>query len=171
MDLKLLETFGLRKDRDTFTVVRSNIEDDSVFNGTNIWVLFFAILIASLGLNINSTAVVIGAMLISPLMGPILGVAVGLAINDLPLIRKALINYALAAFIGLTASTIYFLLSPLQDAHSEILIRTQPTVYDVLISLFGGFAGIIAISSKRKGNVIAGAVSYTHLTLPTIYSV
>jgi len=166
MNLKLLETFGLRKERDTFTVVRSNIEDDSVFNGTNIWVLFFAILIASLGLNINSTAVVIGAMLISPLMGPILGVAVGLAINDLPLIRKASINYALAAFIGLTASTIYFLLSPIQDAHSEILLRTQPTVFDVLISLFGGFAGIIAISSKRKGNVIAGVAISTALMPP-----
>ena len=166
VNIRILETFGLLKERDDFTVVRANIVGDSEFNGTNIWVLFFAVLIASLGLNSNSTAVVIGAMLISPLMGPILGVAVGLAINDLPLIRKAAYNYGLATFIGLLASTIYFSVSPIQNAHSEILLRTQPTVYDVLISLFGGFAGIIAISSKRKGNVIPGVAIATALMPP-----
>src|SRR5665648_933685 len=163
---RIFDRFRLKSERENFKDIIESVKLGVEFKGTNLWILAFAVLIASLGLNINSTAVIIGAMLISPLMGPIMGVAVGLAINDLPLIRKASVNFALAAFIGLTASTIYFLLSPIQDAHSEILLRTQPTVFDVLISLFGGFAGIIAISSKRKGNVIAGVAISTALMPP-----
>src|SRR5690606_17791244 len=114
--------------KENYQQVRANIEKDSVYQGTNLWVLFFAILIASLGLNVNSTAVIIGAMLISPLMGPIVGVGFGVATNDLSLLRKAMFNYAFAAGVGLFASTLYFLISPINDAHSEILARTLPTL-------------------------------------------
>ena len=108
-------------------------------------------------------------MLISPLLGAIIGVGTGVALNDLSLIRKASGNYFLAAGIGLAASTIYFFNSPLREAHSEILSRTQPTIYDVLISFFGGFAGIIATSSKQKGNVIAGVAIATAL-MPLLWT-
>lgn len=166
MNIKILDRFRLLNEKEDFDVVRNNIEKDTSFRGTNLWILFFAILVASIGLNVNSTAVVIGAMLISPLMGPIVGVAAGVALNDLPLIRKASGNYLFAAVIGLVASTIYFFISPIREAHSEILSRTLPTIYDVLISFFGGFAGIIAISSKQKGNVIAGVAIATALMPP-----
>ena len=111
LNLKFLDRFKLRREREDYQVVYKNIETDSEFSGTNLWILFFAILIASLGLNTNSTAVVIGAMLISPLMGPILGLAFGTAINDYDLVKKAFRNYIFAAVIGLAASTIYFLIS------------------------------------------------------------
>ena len=166
MNIKFLDKFRLLKEQEEFNVVKNNIEKDAAFHGTNLWILFFAILVASLGLNINSTAVVIGAMLISPLMGPIVSAGFGVAVNDLTLIRKSLGNYMFAIGVGLAASTIYFLLSPIRDAHSEILARTQPNIYDVLISFFGGFAGIIAVSSKQKGNVIAGVAIATALMPP-----
>ncbi|MBK7883354.1 MAG: TIGR00341 family protein [Chitinophagaceae bacterium] len=128
--------------------------------------LIFAIFIASLGLNLNSTAVIIGAMLISPLMGPIMGIGLGIGINDLTLLRKSIYNYLIATGAALTTSTIFFLLSPLNAAHSEILARTSPSIYDVLIALFGGFAGIIATSSRQKGNVIPGVAIATALMPP-----
>jgi len=166
MIIKVPERFSLKKEKEDFEVVRSAIEKDAVFYGTNLWILFFAILIASLGLNTNSTAVVIGAMLISPLMGPIVGIGFGVAISDLDLLKKSFRNYLFAAAVGLTASTVYFALSPIDDAHSEILARTLPTFYDVLIALFGGFAGIIGVSSKQKGNVIPGVAIATALMPP-----
>jgi uncharacterized hydrophobic protein (TIGR00271 family) len=166
INIKILDPFRMRKDKEEFKVIRAHIEKDVLFQGTNLWILFFAILVASLGLNMNSTAVVIGAMLISPLMGPIVGIGFGVAINDLSLIRKAFRNYLFAAAVGLVASTVYFLLSPIEEAHSEILSRTLPTIYDVLIALFGGFAGILALSSKQKGNVIPGVAIATALMPP-----
>ncbi|MEZ4925713.1 MAG: TIGR00341 family protein [Saprospiraceae bacterium] len=166
MNLKIFDTLRLQREREDFTVIRKKIEEGVVFHGTNLWILFFAILIACLGLNTNSTAVVIGAMLISPLMGPILGFGVGVAINSPTIIRKSFQNYLFAAAVGLVSSTIYFLISPIREAHSEILARTQPTVYDVLIALCGGFAGIFALSSKFKGNVIPGAAIATALMPP-----
>jgi uncharacterized hydrophobic protein (TIGR00271 family) len=129
-------------------------------------ILVFANFIASLGQNDNSTAVVIGAMLVSPLMGPIIGLGLGMAINDLALLRKAIANYALAVLVGLLTSTVYFALSPLTEASTEILARTSPNIYDVLIALFGGFAGILAVSSKQKGNVIPGVAIATALMPP-----
>ncbi len=164
--LRFLRLFQLRREKEEYSVVREVIERESVFSGANIWILFFAILVASLGLNINSTAVVIGAMLISPLMGPIVGIGFGVAIRDLKMMKNAFVNYAFAAAVGLSASTIYFALSPIDEAHSEILSRTLPNIYDVLIALFGGFAGIIAISSKYKGNVIPGVAIATALMPP-----
>ncbi len=166
MNLKILDTLKLKNEKERFSVVRKSIEDGAVFTGTNLWVLFFAILIASLGLNVNSTAVVIGAMLISPLMGPIIAIGASVAINDLNLLRTAIRNYLFAAAVGLVASSVYFLLSPIDEAYTEILARTQPTVYDVLIAFFGGFAGIIALSSKQKGNVLPGAAIATALMPP-----
>lgn len=160
------DKFKLNGEKEDLKTVIENIDNGVVFRGTNLWVLIFAIFVASLGLNVNSTAVIIGAMLISPLMGPIMGIGLGMGINDVPLLRKAIYNYLIATGVALATSTIFFFLSPLNDAHSEILARTSPTIYDVLIALFGGFAGIIATSSKQKGNVITGVAIATALMPP-----
>ncbi len=136
------------------------------FKGVNVWVLIFAIFIASIGLNMNSTAVIIGAMLISPLMGPIIGVGLGVGIYDFDLIKKALINLLVMMVISIGSSTIYFLLSPLQEATPELISRTMPSIWDVLIATFGGFAGITATATKEKGNVIPGVAIATALMPP-----
>ena len=162
----LLQNFRLNGEQEDPERVVASVYEDVAFRGTNLWILVFAIFIASLGLNVNSTAVVIGAMLISPLMGPIIGLGLGMAINDLALLKKAMVNYCLAVAVGLVTSTLFFSLSPLDQASSEILARTSPTIYDVLIALFGGFAGILAVSSKRKGNVIPGVAIATALMPP-----
>lgn len=143
-----------------------SIRKNSDFQNANSWTLIFAIFIASVGLNTNSTAVIIGAMLISPLMGPIIGAGYGLGINDFELLKSSTRNLTIAVLISLIASSIYFLLSPLSEAHSEILARTSPTFYDVLIAAFGGAAGIIAISRKEKSNAIPGVAIATALMPP-----
>lgn len=143
-----------------------SIRDGISFRGTNILILVFAILIASLGLNTNSTAVIIGAMLISPLMGPIIGMGLALGIQDFAMLKRSFRNLAIAAGFSVIASTLYFLISPVSEGHSELLARTSPTIYDVLIGFFGGFAGIIAIASKNKGNVIPGVAIATALMPP-----
>lgn len=160
------DKFKLNDEKEELETVVKNIDNGVIFRGTNLWVLIFAIFVASLGLNVNSTAVIIGAMLISPLMGPIMGIGLGIGINDVSLLKKAIYNYSIATGVALTTSTLFFLISPLSDAHSEILARTSPTIYDVLIALFGGFAGIIAASSKQKGNVIPGVAIATALMPP-----
>lgn len=142
------------------------IKKGVVFRGTNLWVLICAIFIASIGLNVNSTAVIIGAMLISPLMGPIIGLGLGIGIVDVELIRKALKNLTIAMVISVITSTIYFLITPLSDAQTEILARTTPTLWDVMIALFGGFAGIIASTRAEKGNAIPGVAIATALMPP-----
>jgi uncharacterized hydrophobic protein (TIGR00271 family) len=136
------------------------------FKGTNLWILIFAIFIASIGLNVNSTAVIIGAMLISPLMGPIMGFGLGISINDFQLVKRALRNLAVAVFISICTSTLYFWLSPLSDAQSELLARTSPNLYDVLIAFFGGLAGVVAGTRKEKSNVIPGVAIATALMPP-----
>ena len=158
--------FRLGKEKEAFSSVAGAIESGIVFRGTNLWILIFAIFVASLGLNVNSTAVIIGAMLISPLMGPIMGIGFSVGINDSQLLRRAGMNYVVATIAALLTSTCYFLLSPLDEAHSELLARTAPTIYDVLIALFGGFAGIVALSSKQKGNVLPGVAIATALMPP-----
>lgn len=158
--------FSLDGDKEKLQTVVENIENGVVFRGTNLWVLIFAIFVASLGLNVNSTAVIIGAMLISPLMGPIMGIGLGMGNNDIALLRKSLYNYSIATGVALATSTVFFLISPLNEAHSEILARTQPNIYDVLIAFFGGLAGIVAISSKNKGNVVPGVAIATALMPP-----
>lgn len=162
----ILDHFRLKDEKEDFQFVFAEIEKGVVFRGTNLWILVFAIFIASLGLNVNSTAVIIGAMLVSPLMGPIMGLGLGLSINDLDLFRKALRNFLFATGTALVTSTFYFLISPLSDAHSELLARTAPNIYDVLIALMGGFAGIVAVASKKKGNVIPGVAIATALMPP-----
>lgn len=146
--------------------VINNIKEGVSFRGTNILILILAMFIASLGLNVNSTAVIIGAMLISPLMGPIIGMGLGLGIHDMPLIKRSFRNLAMAALFSIIASTLYFLITPLSEERSELLARTSPTIYDVLIAFFGGCAGILALSSKQKGNVLPGVAIATALMPP-----
>ncbi len=163
---KLLSYIDLDSDLDSFEKIHETIEKEIIFKGTNLWILIFAIIVASVGLNMNSTAVIIGAMLISPLMGPINGMGYSIATYDFFLFRKALKNFTFAVIASLIASTAYFAISPISAAHSELLARTSPTIYDVLIALFGGLAGIVAISSKHKGNVIPGVAIATALMPP-----
>ena len=162
----IFDKFKLEHEREDLKTVITNIETGVVFRGTNLWILIFAIFVASLGLNVNSAAVIIGAMLISPLMGPIMGMGLGVGINDLRLLRKSMYNFSIATVVALSTSTVFFLISPLSDAHSELLARTSPTIYDVLIALFGGFAGMVATLSKQKGNVIPGVAIATALMPP-----
>ncbi len=137
------------------------------FTGPNVWILAFAIIIASVGLNVNSIPVIIGAMLISPLMGPIMGVGLALGINDTDLLKRALTNLVIMTAISIMASTIFFFISPLSlEEPTELLARTNPTIYDVFIALFGGFAAIIEVCRKEKGTVIAGAAIATALMPP-----
>ncbi|MCM1067744.1 MAG: TIGR00341 family protein [Muribaculaceae bacterium] len=144
----------------------SNIRDGVTFRGTNIVILILAIFIASLGLNTNSTAVIIGAMLISPLMGPIIGIGLGVGIHDFDLLKRCVRNLVMAAGFSVIASTLYFLISPVNEQHSELLARTSPTIYDVLIGFFGGAAGIMGLGSRNKGNVIPGVAIATALMPP-----
>lgn len=144
----------------------ASIRDGVSFRGTNLIILVLAIFIASLGLNTNSTAVIIGAMLISPLMGPIIGIGLGIGITDFELLKRSLRNLSVAALFSMLASALYFLISPVAEGHSELLARTSPTIYDVLIGFFGGGAGIVAICSRSKGNVIPGVAIATALMPP-----
>ena len=163
---KLVNIFNLRSELENHETIHTEIEKGIQFRGTNLWILMFAIVVASVGLNMNSTAVIIGAMLISPLMGPINGMGYSLATYDFYLFRRSLKNFMYAVVVSLLTSALYFFLSPINEAHSELLARTSPTIYDVLIALFGGLAGIVAICSKLKGNVIPGVAIATALMPP-----
>lgn len=163
---RIIQLFSLESELENNDKVYEEIKKGIVFRGTNLWILIFAILVASVGLNMNSTAVIIGAMLISPLMGPINGMGYSIATYDMLLFKRSLKNFSFAIVASLVASTTYFALSPVSTAHSELLARTSPTIYDVLIALFGGLAGIVAISSKQKGNVIPGVAIATALMPP-----
>jgi uncharacterized hydrophobic protein (TIGR00271 family) len=162
----LKDRFNLEEDKATEEATIEEIKKGVVFRGTNLWILMFAILVASVGLNVNSPAVIIGAMLISPLMGPIMGIGLGVGIHDFELIIKALRNLAIAVAISVITSALYFWISPLDDAQSELLARTSPTLWDVLIALFGGLAGIVAGSRKEKSNAIPGVAIATALMPP-----
>jgi uncharacterized hydrophobic protein (TIGR00271 family) len=164
--VRWLDYLKLEGEVDDFEKIHTTIEKDIIFKGTNLWILVFAIIVASVGLNMNSTAVIIGAMLISPLMGPINGMGYSIATYNFPLFKKAIKNFSFAVGASLVASTVYFAISPISTAHSELLARTSPTIYDVLIAMFGGLAGIVAISSKQKGNVIPGVAIATALMPP-----
>ena len=162
----ILEYFNLENDLEEVDKIHDTILKDTEFKGTNLWILMFAIVVASVGLNMNSPAVIIGAMLISPLMGPINGMGYSIATYNMTLFKRAVKNFSFAVLVSLTASTAYFALSPISTAHSELLARTSPSIYDVLIALFGGLAGIIALSTKQKGNVIPGVAIATALMPP-----
>lgn len=158
--------FNLDEDKADEAEIIESIKKNMVFKGTNLWTLIFAIFIASIGLNVNSTAVIIGAMLISPLMGPIMGIGLGLGIFDFDLIKRALKNLLIAVSISLITSTLYFAITPLHEAQSELLARTTPTIWDVLIALAGGLAGIVASSRKNTSTVIPGVAIATALMPP-----
>lgn len=142
------------------------ISEGVSFRGSTLWVLIFAIFIASLGLNVNSTAVIIGAMLVSPLMGPIIGMGLAVGIGDLELLKRSGRNFGVATLISVLTAMVYFLITPLSDAQSELLARTTPTIYDVLIATCGGAAGFIALCTKGKSNVIPGVAIATALMPP-----
>jgi uncharacterized hydrophobic protein (TIGR00271 family) len=164
---KVRNHFDLMADREDEQQVIDDISRNAVFNGANVWVLIFAIFVASLGLNVNSTAVIIGAMLISPLMGPIIGMGLAVGINDLDLLKRSFRNYAVATVVSVVTATIYFIFSPYKEVQSELLARTSPTLYDVMIAFFGGAAGIVALCTKGKGgNVIPGVAIATALMPP-----
>ncbi len=158
--------FNLMADKENEEEVIRQVTNNVAFRGANLWILIFAIFIASLGLNVNSTAVIIGAMLISPLMGPIIGMGVAVGLYDFALLRRSLKNYIVATAISVITATIYFAISPLSDAQSELLARTSPTLYDVLIAFFGGAAGVVALTNKNKGQVIPGVAIATALMPP-----
>ncbi|MBR1550310.1 MAG: DUF389 domain-containing protein [Bacteroidales bacterium] len=158
--------FNLLNDKEDELAVIEQVRGGIAFRGTNLWILIFAIFIASLGLNVNSTAVIIGAMLISPLMGPIIGMGLSVGISDSEMLKQALKNYGVATLISVLTATLYFFISPLSEARSELLARTSPTLYDVLIAFFGGAAGVLALTTKSKGQVIPGVAIATALMPP-----
>lgn len=166
-DLK--NRFSLREGSAPQAEVVKEITNGIYFRGANMWILMFATMVASLGLNVNSTAVIIGAMLISPLMGPIMGFGLALGINDFGLMKKSLRNFAYMVATAIVTATLFFLISPspIGTAHSELLARTQPTIYDVLIAFFGGAAGVVAYTRKdRTFTVISGVAIATALMPP-----
>jgi len=143
-----------------------SIKKDIDFRGPNVWILISSIFIASIGLNLNSVAAIIGAMLISPLMGPILGIGLSVGTNDLPTLARSLKSLGVAVGVSILTSYIYFSITPLQEIQSEILARTRPTLLDAIIAIFGGIAGIIAGSRKEKSNVVPGVAIATALMPP-----
>lgn len=166
MNRKIYRLINLKSGEEQQETVLENVKANISFRGANLWILACAIVIASIGLNMNSTAVVIGAMLISPLMGPIIGSGFALAIFDFQLLKKSIKNLLIATGVGLLVAWIYFLISPFKDAQSEILSRTSPNIYDVLIAFFGGLVGVIAITRVEKGNPIPGVAIATALMPP-----
>lgn len=166
MSNKFFNFINLHNGEDTREKVLENIKSNISFRGANLWILACAIVIASVGLNVNSAAVIIGAMLISPLMGPIVGAGFALAIYDFELLKKSGKNLLIATIVSLIVATLYFYLSPFKVAQSELLARTSPNIYDVLIAFFGGLVGVIAITRVEKGNPIPGVAIATALMPP-----
>jgi uncharacterized hydrophobic protein (TIGR00271 family) len=166
MNIRIYRLFNLRSDQQDADVIDSALRSGAQVMGTNLWVLFFAILIASVGLNVNSTAVIIGAMLISPLMGPIVGIGYAAAVADFTLIREAAKNLGIFTALSLITSILYFSLSPLDQPQSELLARTSPTLWDVLIAAFGGAAGMVAVTRRSFNNIVPGVAIATALMPP-----
>jgi uncharacterized hydrophobic protein (TIGR00271 family) len=162
----ITDLFNLHKGEEDKQKTLENVKGNISFTGSTLWILACAIMVASVGLNVNSTAVIIGAMLISPLMGPIVGAGFALGIYDFTLLRKSLVNLLVATIVSLIVATLYFYLSPFKEIQSELLARTSPNIYDVLIAFFGGLAGVIAITRVDKGNPIPGVAIATALMPP-----
>lgn len=162
----LYKLFSLHEDEDDKELTLQRIRSNISFSGANFWILACAILIASVGLNVNSTAVIIGAMLISPLMGPIVASGFALGTYDFDLLKKALKNLLIATIASLLVSAIYFYVSPFKDVHSELLARTSPNIFDIFIAFFGGLVGVIAVTRVEKGNPIPGVAIATALMPP-----
>lgn len=166
MSNKIFDFINLHNGEEKREKVLETIKSNISFRGSNLWILACAIVIASVGLNVNSTAVIIGAMLISPLMGPIVGTGFALAIYDFELLKKSGRNLLIATIVSLLVATIYFFVSPFKEAQSELLARTSPNIYDVLIAFFGGLVGVIALTRVEKGNPIPGVAIATALMPP-----
>lgn len=163
---KLYKFISLHYGEEEKEKVLENVTENISFRGSNLWILACAIVIASIGLNVNSTAVIIGAMLISPLMGPILGAGFALGTYNFQLLKRSIKNLLIATIVSLLVSFIYFFLSPFKETQSELLARTAPNIYDVLIAFFGGLVGVIAITRVKKGNPIPGVAIATALMPP-----
>lgn len=166
MSNKIWDFINLHNGEEDKQKVLENVTANISFRGSNLWILACAIIIASVGLNVNSTAVIIGAMLISPLMGPILGAGFALGTYNYSLLRKSIKNLIIATVVSLLVSSFYFYISPFKDVQSELLARTSPNIYDVLIAFFGGLVGVIAITRVEKGNPIPGVAIATALMPP-----
>ena len=166
MSNKIFDFINLHNGEEKREKVLETIKSNISFRGSNLWILACAIVIASVGLNVNSTAVIIGAMLISPLMGPIVGTGFALAIYDFDLLKKSGRNLLIATIVSLLVATIYFFVSPFKETQSELLARTSPNIYDVLIAFFGGLVGVIALTRVEKGNPIPGVAIATALMPP-----
>lgn len=162
----LRNIFNLREGEEDRVKTLESIKKNIDFKGANLWILACAIIVASVGLNVNSTAVIIGAMLISPLMGPIVGAGFALGIYDFVLLKKSFRNLLNATIVSLTVSTAYFYISPFKEVQSELLARTAPNIYDILIAFFGGLVGVIAVTRSEKGNPIPGVAIATALMPP-----
>lgn len=163
---KFTTILNLSEGEDDRQKTLESVRKSITFRGANLWILACAILVASVGLNVNSTAVIIGAMLISPLMGPIVGAGFALGIYDFTLLKKSLLNLFIATAVSLSVSTLYFLISPFKDVQSELLARTAPNIYDILIAFFGGIVGAIAVTRIEKGNPVPGVAIATALMPP-----
>lgn len=162
----ILTYFDVKGDLEPQNDIETSIRSGVSFKGSQLLTLIFAIFIASLGLNTDSVAVIIGAMLISPLMGPIIGMGLGIAIQDFSLVRRSVKNISAAVVGSLIASALYFLISPQYEGSSQLLARTSPSIYDVFVALFGGAAGILSIAAKNKGQVLPGVAIATSLMPP-----
>lgn len=163
---QFLDFINLHNGEENKKKVLENISANVSFKGANLWILACAIFVASVGLNVNSTAVIIGAMLISPLMGPIVGAGFALATYDFNLLKKSVKNLAVATLASLLVSSFYFFLSPFKETQSELLARTSPNIYDVLIAFLGGLVGVIAVTRVEKGNPVPGVAIATALMPP-----
>lgn len=163
---ELLSYFKVSDDLIPQNEAELSIRSGVSFKGSQLLVLIFAIFIASLGLNTDSIPVIIGAMLISPLMGPIIGMGLAIGIQDYSLLRRSLKNISMAIVGSLLASALYFLISPQYEGSSQLLARTSPSIYDVFVALFGGGAGILSIACKNKGQVMPGVAIATSLMPP-----
>ena len=163
---ELLSYFNVAEDLEPQLEAEQSIRSGVSFKGSQLLVLIFAIFIASLGLNTNSIPVIIGAMLISPLMGPIIGMGLAIGIEDYALLRRSLKNITMAILGSLAASALFFLISPQYEGASQLLARTSPSIYDVFVALFGGGAGIVSIACRNKGQVMPGVAIATSLMPP-----
>lgn len=160
------DLLDIRDDMMTYEEIDRMMHENTVIHGANMWILMLAVFIASIGLNVNSTAVIIGAMLISPLMSGIMTMGYSLAVRDIDLLLRAMKRFGTQVAISLIASTLYFLITPLNSPTPEMIARTSPTLWDVLIALFGGIAGMIGNTRQKKGNVIPGVAIATALMPP-----
>lgn len=158
--------FNIAEDLEPQNEIEQSIRSGVSFKGSQLLVLIFAIFIASLGLNTDSIAVIIGAMLISPLMGPIIGMGLAIGIEDYDLLKRGLKNIAAAVIGSLITSCVYFLISPQYEGADQLLARTSPSIYDVFVALFGGAAGILSIACRNKGQVLPGVAIATSLMPP-----